>query len=192
MAEPELVADCIGAMSEAVKVPVTIKHRIGIDDQESYESLANFVDTVAKTGCKTFIVHARQAILSGLSPKQNREIPPLCYPKVYQLKQDFANLEIIINGGIKSLEEAEEHLKKVDGVMIGREAYHNPFVLAEVDSRFYGASPRGVSRFQIVQALLPLHRRRAFSRYSTSTHRTSYPWTISWTAARKVVASLSE
>ncbi|TQV81456.1 tRNA dihydrouridine(20/20a) synthase DusA [Aliikangiella coralliicola] len=155
MAEPELVAECIGVMSAAVNIPVTIKHRTGIDDEDSYESLANFVKTVAEVGCQTFIIHARQAILSGLSPKQNREIPPLCYPKVYQIKQEFPNLEVIINGGVKTLQEAEAHLQHVDGVMIGREAYHNPFILAEVDSKFYGESSEPFSRLQVARALLP-------------------------------------
>jgi len=155
MAEPELVAECISAMAEVVKIPVTVKHRIGIDELDSYEHLANFVATVAGSGCHTFVVHARKAILSGLSPKQNRQIPPLVYPMVYRLKQDFADLEIIINGGITTLDEAQQHLQHVDGVMIGREAYHNPFILAEVDSRFYGAVTQPLSRIEIIQNLLP-------------------------------------
>jgi len=155
MAEPELVADCISAMSAEVNIPVTVKHRIGIDDLDSYEHLANFVEVVAKSGCQTFIVHARKAILSGLSPKQNRTVPPLVYPMVYRLKQDFSHLEVIINGGINSLDEAEEHLQHVDGVMIGREAYHNPFILAGVDSRFYGAESSNITRVNVLQKFLP-------------------------------------
>ena len=155
MAEPELVAECIDAMQAKVDIPVTVKHRIGIDDLDSYELLARFVDIVRASGCETFIVHARKAILSGLSPKQNREIPPLTYPTVYQLKQDFPELEIIINGGITSLQQAEEHLQKVDGVMIGREAYHNPFILSTVDQQYYGDTAEVKTREQIVEQLIP-------------------------------------
>lgn len=155
MAEPHLVAECVAAMQNAVKVPVTVKHRIGIDHLDSYELLCSFVDTVRQTGCKTFIVHARKAILSGLSPKENRDIPPLNYPLVYQLKKDFPDLEIIINGGVKTLEEADNHLGQVDGVMIGREAYHNPYILAEVDRRFYGDDHSVLSRMDIAHQLLP-------------------------------------
>ncbi len=138
MAHPVLVADCIKAMQDAVSIPVTVKHRIGIDDMEDYAGLATFVQIVAATGCKTFIVHARKAWLKGLSPKENREIPPLNYNMVYRLKADFPDLEILINGGITTLDDSAEHLQKIDGVMIGREAYHNPYLLANVDSRFYG------------------------------------------------------
>lgn len=137
MAEPDLVADCIKAMQDACDIDVTVKHRIGIDDLDSYEHMTHFVDTVANTGCSTFIVHARKAILQGLSPKENREIPPLRYELVYQLKKDFPNLEIIINGGIKTHAQCDEHLQHVDGVMLGREAYHNPWVLADVDSLYF-------------------------------------------------------
>lgn len=155
MAEPELVAECIDAMQSAVNIPVTVKHRIGIDDLDSYELLNHFVKTVKAAGCKTFIVHARKAILSGLSPKQNREIPPLTYPFVYQLKQDFPDLEIVINGGITSLEQADSHLEQVDGVMIGREAYHNPYILADVDSRYFGCNKEKQSREEILTKFLP-------------------------------------
>lgn len=138
MAHPQLVADCIKAMQDACDIEVTIKHRIGIDDIDSYEHMRNFVATVAETGCKSFTVHARKAILQGLSPKENRDIPPLQYPLVYQLKQEFPELEIIINGGIKTHEECDEHLKQVDGVMLGREAYHNPGILMQADERYFG------------------------------------------------------
>jgi len=137
MAEPELVSDCIKAMQDAVNIPVTIKHRIGIDDMEDYADMRRFVEAVAKTGCSTFIVHARKAWLQGLSPKANREVPPLRYPLVHQLKQEFPELEIIINGGLKSLDDCEQQLREVDGVMVGREAYSNPYLLAEVDQRIY-------------------------------------------------------
>jgi tRNA-dihydrouridine synthase A len=119
-------------MQAAVKIPVTVKHRIGIDDLDDYEHLVNFVDTVAKTGCQTFIVHARIAILSGLSPKENREVPPLRYEDVYQIKREFPQLEIHLNGGVKTVAEIKQHWQHTDGVMIGREAYHNPYLLAEV------------------------------------------------------------
>ncbi|HEX6592452.1 MAG TPA: tRNA dihydrouridine(20/20a) synthase DusA [Moraxellaceae bacterium] len=131
MAEPKLVAECIAAMQAAVKIPVTVKHRIGIDNLDDYEHLETFVRTVAATGCQTFVVHARIAILSGLSPKENREIPPLRYEDVYRLKREFPQLEIHINGGIKTVDEIREHWQHTDGVMVGREAYHNPWLLAE-------------------------------------------------------------
>lgn len=131
MAEPDLVAECIDAMQAAVKIPVTVKHRIGIDNLDDYEHLEKFVRTVAATGCQTFIVHARIAILAGLSPKENREIPPLRYEDVYRLKREFPQLEIHINGGIKTVAEIAEHWQHTDGVMVGREAYHNPWLLAQ-------------------------------------------------------------
>jgi tRNA-dihydrouridine synthase A len=155
MAEPELVAECVAAMNQAVKIPVTVKCRIGIDDRDSYEELVYFIDTVAKAGCDTFIVHARKAWLSGLSPKQNRDIPPLRYDVVYQLKKDYPQLNIIINGGITTLEQTETMLEQVDGVMVGREAYQNPYLLAEVDQRIYGADYAPVSRRQVVELLIP-------------------------------------
>lgn len=153
MAEPELVADCISAMQSRVKIPVTVKHRLGIDGHESWEELEHFVRTVASTGCRHFIVHARIAILAGLSPKENREIPPLKYDWVYRLKKEFPDLVIAINGGIKTAEEAYTHLQHVDGVMIGREAYHNPFVLAEMAQRIWGDELP--SRHAILENYLP-------------------------------------
>lgn len=155
MAEPQLVADCIKAMQDACGIDVTVKHRIGIDDIDSYEHMAHFVEKIASTGCTTFIVHARKAILKGLSPKENRDIPPLRYELVHQLKQDFPDLEIIINGGIKTHEECAEHLSQVDGVMIGREAYHNPWLLASVDSRYYNASNSFEDRHSVIKAFMP-------------------------------------
>lgn len=140
MNEPQLVADCVKAMRDAVAVPVTVKHRIGVDAVEDYAFVRDFVGTVAEAGCETFVVHARNAILKGLSPKENREIPPLKYDYAYRLKRDFPSLEIVINGGITTLDEVAQHLEHVDGVMLGREAYHNPYVLAEVDARFYGST----------------------------------------------------
>jgi tRNA-dihydrouridine synthase A len=131
MAEPQLVAECVSAIKAAVKIPVTVKHRLGIDKHEDYSFVRDFVETVAKAGCTTFIVHARNAILKGLSPKENREVPPLKYGYVYRLKQDFPALTIVINGGIASREEIPAHLQHVDGVMIGRAAYHNPWLLAD-------------------------------------------------------------
>ncbi|WP_374087838.1 tRNA dihydrouridine(20/20a) synthase DusA [Methylomicrobium lacus] len=163
MAEPELVAECVAAMRQAVSIPVTVKSRIGIDDRDSYEELTGFIGTVAEAGCETFIVHARKAWLKGLSPKQNREVPPLRYDTVYRLKQDFPNLQIVLNGGITTLEQAEEVLGNgVDGVMVGREAYHNPYILADVDRRLYGASAEAVTRAEIIENLLPyIERQRA-------------------------------
>ncbi len=151
MAEPELVADCIAAMRNAVKIPVTVKHRIGIDDMEDYAGLENFVRTIAATGCDTFIVHARKAWLKGLSPKENREVPPLQYDKVCQLKQNFPHLNIIINGGITTLAQSQTLLQQVDGVMVGREAYSNPYLLAAVDQEIYGCLTPVVSRDQVME-----------------------------------------
>ncbi|WP_433847675.1 tRNA dihydrouridine(20/20a) synthase DusA [Acinetobacter proteolyticus] len=159
MAEPNLVAECIHSMQKAVSIPVTVKHRIGIDDMQSYEEMLHFVDTVAATGCTHFIVHARIAILQGLSPKENREVPPLRYDDVYRLKQERPHLTIEINGGIKTFEETQQHLQHVDGVMIGREAYHNPYLLAEVGQLWNLEAP---DRFEIMQQMMPyIHQRVA-------------------------------
>lgn len=158
MAEADLVAQCIASMQQAVDIPVTIKHRIGIDDMQSYEEMLHFVDTIAATGCQHFVVHARIALLQGLSPKENREVPPLRYEDVYRLKQERPNLYIEINGGIKTLEESKIHLQHVDGVMIGREAYHNPYLLAEL-GELYGLTHRP-DRFEIMQQMLPYFEQR--------------------------------
>ncbi|EPF75016.1 tRNA-dihydrouridine(20/20a) synthase [Acinetobacter gyllenbergii] len=159
MAEPNLVAECIHSMQKAVSIPVTVKHRIGIDDMHSYEEMLHFVDTVAATGCTHFIVHARIAILQGLSPKENREVPPLRYDDVYRLKQERPHLTIEINGGIKTFEETQQHLQYVDGVMIGREAYHNPYLLAEMGQLWNLEAP---DRFEIMQQMMPyIHQRVA-------------------------------
>ncbi|MFG0451624.1 tRNA dihydrouridine(20/20a) synthase DusA [Shewanella sp. YQ_9] len=155
MEEPELVAHCVDAMRQKVDIPVTVKTRIGIDDKDSYEFLCDFITKVSAAGCDTFIVHARKAWLQGLSPKENREIPPLDYPRVYQLKQDFPGLHISINGGIKSFEEMHTHLAQLDGVMVGREAYQNPYLLAEVDQKIFGLDSQVMSRDQVVDAMLP-------------------------------------
>ena len=155
MAEPLLVADCIKAMQDACDIDVTIKHRIGIDELDSYEYMHSFVQKVAATGCTTFIVHARKAILQGLSPKENREVPPLRYEEVYRLKKEFPNLEILINGGIQTYEQCDTHLQYVDGVMLGREAYHNPWILAQVDSRYFNQENPCSSRTQALQNYLP-------------------------------------
>jgi tRNA-dihydrouridine synthase A len=155
MVEPKLVADCVKAMCDATDIDVSIKHRIGIDDVDTYGFVRDFVGTVAEAGCKIFIVHARNAILKGLSPKENREIPPLKYDFVYQLKRDFPELEIIINGGIRTVEEIDEHLKYLDGVMIGREAYHNPWLLSVFDELYYGDAQQPKSRLQVVESMLP-------------------------------------
>ncbi|MBP2845879.1 tRNA dihydrouridine(20/20a) synthase DusA [Dickeya oryzae] len=156
MAEAQLVADCVTAMRERVSIPVTVKTRIGIDDQDSYEFLCDFIRTVSEQGgCDTFIVHARKAWLSGLSPKENREIPPLDYPRVYQLKRDFPSLTLAINGGIKTLAEAKQHLEHVDGVMVGREAYQNPGMLAQVDRDLFDATSVVPNQAAVVQAMYP-------------------------------------
>jgi tRNA-dihydrouridine synthase A len=155
MAEPELVRDCLGAMREAVRLPVTVKCRIGIDDQDEEEDFARFVDIVSQAGVAVFIVHARKAWLKGLSPRENREIPPLNYSRVYRLKQRRPELEIVINGGIASLDEAGAHLEHVDGVMLGRAAYQTPWVLGEVDSRLFGAPAAVQARGDAVARMKP-------------------------------------
>jgi tRNA-dihydrouridine synthase A len=155
MLEPQRVADCVAAMRARVNVPVTVKTRIGVDHQDSYEALAGFVQLLAEAGIERLIVHARKAWLQGLSPRQNREVPPLCYDRVYQLKRDFPQLSVHINGGITTLAEAAQHLRNVDGVMIGRAAYHNPYLLAEVGRQFMGDSAPAPSRHRIVERLLP-------------------------------------
>lgn len=153
MAEPTIVADCVKAMQAGVDIPVTVKSRIGIDDMDEYEDLSRFIDTVANAGCDTFIVHARKAWLQGLSPKQNREVPPLIYDRVYQLKQEFPQLHISINGGVTTLADAQTHLEHIDGVMIGREAYANPYMLSAVDGMLYGDNSAVLSRAEIVQKM---------------------------------------
>lgn len=155
MAEPDLVGDCIAAMGAAVAVPVTVKCRIGIDDQDAEEALAGFVETVAQAGCRTFVVHARKAWLQGLSPKENRDIPPLDYERVYRLKTSRPDLTIVINGGITSLGETQAHLSHVDGVMLGRAAYQNPYLLADVDQRFFGEERPVPTRREIIEQLIP-------------------------------------
>jgi tRNA-dihydrouridine synthase A len=154
MRQPERVADCVAAMKKSTELPVTVKCRIGVDDSKEYEFLKRFVSTIAEADCDTFIVHARKAWLQGLSPKENREIPPLHYDVVYRLKQEFPHLTIVINGGITTLEECEEHLRHVDGVMLGREAYDNPYLLAQVDQRLFGATAPVPTRADIVNALM--------------------------------------
>jgi tRNA-dihydrouridine synthase A len=155
MAEPELVAECVAAMKSSVSIPVTVKSRIGIDEMDSYDELADFISKVSSAGCSSFILHARIAILKGLSPKQNREVPPLNYQRVYDIKQNFPDLEIIINGGIKNLAEAHEHIKYVDGVMLGREAYQHPYILSSVDQEFFNEQAQIPERLNILNHFLP-------------------------------------
>lgn len=155
MGKPNLVADCVKAMMDSCDIPVTVKHRIGIDHMESYEQLLAFIEPVAAAGCSVFIVHARKAWLQGLSPKENREIPPLNYPWVYQLKKDFPHLTIVVNGGIQTIEECQDHLDHVDGVMLGREAYQNPWMLAQVDEALFGMDSPLKSRDDVIAELLP-------------------------------------
>jgi tRNA-dihydrouridine synthase A len=149
--EPDLVAECVAAMQAVVNIPITVKTRIGVDDLDSYAYLSQFFTKLMQAGCKVFIVHARKAWLKGLSPKENREIPPLNYPFVHQLKRDFPQLEIIINGGIKSYQTIKEQLNHIDGVMLGREIYSNPYILAEVDRDFYGSKDCPLSRYEILE-----------------------------------------
>lgn len=155
MAEPELVARCIQSMRNATSLPVTVKCRIGIDDKDSAEFLQNFIATVANSGCDTFIIHARIAILSGLSPKENREVPPLNYARVFDVKKRFPELEIIINGGIKDMDTIDELGSKVDGVMVGREAYQNPFLLSQVDSVVFGDTADRLTRLAYLENYIP-------------------------------------
>jgi tRNA-dihydrouridine synthase A len=155
MAEPALVADCVKAIRDAVALPVTVKHRVGIDAVEDYAFVRDFVGTVAEAGASVFLVHARNAILKGLSPKQNREVPPLKYDHVYALKKDFQELTIVINGGMTTHETIATQLERVDGVMIGRTAYHHPWLLAEAEAYVFGEPASQRARAEIVEALVP-------------------------------------
>lgn len=155
MAEPALVADCVAAMRNQVSIPVTVKSRIGIDDQEDYADLYRFIDTVNQAGCCVFIIHARKAWLKGLSPKQNREIPPLRYDLVGEIKKAFPQLSIVLNGGIETLEAAQQHLQTFDGVMLGRSIYHNPYLLAQVDAMVFQQPSEIPERVAIIESLLP-------------------------------------
>ena len=155
MAKPKLVADCVNAMANAVEVPVTVKCRTGIDDLDSQSRLLEFIATVSSAGCRTFIIHARKAILSGLSPKENREIPPLHYGRVLSVKENFPELEIVINGGITTFSDANCFLRTVDGVMIGREAYQNPFFLAKVDEYFFNSPAIRKERAEYLEEYIP-------------------------------------
>jgi tRNA-dihydrouridine synthase A len=155
MAEPDLVASCVSAMAGAVSVPVTVKCRIGIDEQDAESDFRHFIDTVATSGCRVFVVHARKAWLKGLSPKENREIPPLDYARVYRLKAERPDLTIILNGGITTLDDCEQHLRHADGVMLGRAAYHDPYLLADADRRLFGAAEPPVTRRAALERLIP-------------------------------------
>jgi tRNA-dihydrouridine synthase A len=155
MLKPELVAECIAAMRQVVKIPVTVKCRIGVDEKDSYEELKHFIKTIAATGCDVFIIHARKAWLNGLSPKQNREIPPLKYEVVRDIKKDFPQLTIVVNGGIGDLSQVEEHLQHVDGAMIGREAYTNPYFLAEIEKKIFSTDADIVTRHEVIAKLIP-------------------------------------
>jgi len=154
MKEPILVSECIKAMQEATSLPITVKCRIGVDENDSYEFLQNFTESITNPKMRTLIVHARIAILKGLSPRQNRSVPPLKYEHVYQLKKDFPNLEIVINGGIQNLDESVQHLKKVDGVMLGRSAYDNPMITSQVDELIFNSNPKTCERQKILKNYL--------------------------------------
>lgn len=158
MLDPPQVAECVSAMREAVRIPITVKCRIGVDERDSYAELQNFIEQVSKAGTEVFIIHARKAWLQGLSPKENREIPPLQYDVVYQIKRDFPHLTIVINGGIKTISDIEEHLPHVDGVMIGREAYSNPYFLAHIEQQFFAESDDDhalIAREKVIENFLP-------------------------------------
>ena len=159
MLEPDLVADCVAAMRAAVAIPVTVKTRLGVDNQDSYEAFSAFVGRVAEAGCGVFVVHARKAWLSGLSPKENREVPELRYEWVYRIKRENPGLCIVLNGGVDRLEAVDEHLRQVDGVMLGRAAYHDPWLLAQLQQRLFGA-PGAASREAAVEALTAYLRRQ--------------------------------
>jgi tRNA-dihydrouridine synthase A len=161
MAEPALVADCVKAMADAVAIPVTVKHRIGIDREQSYAFVRDFVGAVAEAGCGVFIAHARNAWLKGLSPKENREVPPLRYEIVYRLKLDFPHLIIVLNGGVTADEQIAEHLRHVDGVMLGREAYHHPWMMSGWDARFLGGQPCARTPGEVEQAMVAYMQREA-------------------------------
>jgi len=167
MAEPQLVADCVKAMVDVVSVPVTVKHRIGIDKTESYDFVRDFVGAVAEAGCHVFIVHARNAWLKGLSPKENREVPPLRYELVHRLKREFPQLTIVVNGGISTGAQVATQLAQLDGVMVGREAYHNPWWLAEWDAAYYGGAPSGLTR-EAVEAQMVDYMVREAAEHGTS------------------------
>ena len=151
MKEPELVAQCVEAMIERCSIPITVKHRIGIDDMESYDQLSDFVSLISQKGCQHFIVHARKAWLTGLSPKENRTIPPLNYPWVHQLKKDFPKLKFTINGGIETCKDIAEHLDQVDGVMLGRSIYHNPFLLEQIEVEIFKSKESTLDREHILR-----------------------------------------
>lgn len=169
MLEPERVADCMAAMRQAVKVPVTAKHRLGVDELEDYRYVARFVERLAVVGIEVFIIHARKAYLKGLSPAENRTVPPLRYEWVYRLKQDFPYLTIVLNGGVRNLDEAQAHLAQVDGVMLGRAVYENPFVLEQADRKLFGLE-RSTTRLEVAQGML---------RYAEAQHEQGTPlWAI--------------
>jgi len=155
MQHPELVANCVSAMQSACTIPVTVKCRIGIDDQDEESALQDFVGQLVDAGCRSLSVHARKAWLQGLSPKENRDIPPLNYQRVYRLKQDFSDLEVVINGGIHDMQQIRNHLRFVDGVMIGREVYHNPWLLARIDREIFGEEPNFITPIDALEALYP-------------------------------------
>ena len=168
MLEPDLVAECLAAMKNSVNIPVSIKCRLGVDNHEEYEFLYNFVSIVKQSGIKVFIIHARNGILKGLSPRQNRNIPPLKYDYVYRLKKDFPDLEIIINGGIKNLDDSQMHLEKVDGVMIGRAAYDNPFMLKDIEPRFYNVDSSTNSKKEVLNQYLEYVERQIHNGHNLS------------------------
>ena len=189
MAEPTLVAACVAAMADASALPVTVKCRIGIDDQDAEESLDRFIDRVAEAGCNTFIVHARKAWLKGLSPKENRDVPPLDYGRVVRLKQRLPDLEIVLNGGIESFTGALSHLPGFDGVMLGRAAYADPYLLAEVDRALFGATETPPSRSPAANAVTPFAARVGFVEKSRFIAAMNDPGTAGTSIGNENVAS---
>jgi tRNA-dihydrouridine synthase A len=155
MLSPQVVSECVSAMKAVVKIPVTVKCRIGVDEKDSYDDLTYFIESVSKAGCDVFIIHARKAWLNGLSPKQNREVPPLRYDVVAQVKRDFPKLTIILNGGIKTISGIDEQLQFVDGVMIGREAYSNPYFLADIEAKYFSSTESILSREDVIEKFIP-------------------------------------
>ena len=192
MVDPDLVAQCVAAMQAAVEVPVTVKTRIGVDDHDSYEFLADFVATVAAAGCGTFIVHARKAILQGLSPRQNRTIPPLRYDVVHRLKADFPRLRLVINGGLTTLDDIAEQLGRVDGVMLGRKAAEDPYFLAQVQARFFGtaAADPGPRRAAVVRSMYEYARREAGAGVKRASCHATHAWPLPRPAGSQRLASI--
>ena len=192
MAAPRQVADCVSAMREAVDIPVTVKTRIGIDDSDSEEFFRTFIGTVAAAGCRTFIVHARVAMLEGLSPKENRSVPPLNYPRVYALKRDRPELTVILNGGVTSIDQCRAHLRRVDGVMIGRQAYQHPWLLAELEAELGGPGAPPASRTEVAARMIDYVEREIARGCAAQAHYPAHAGPLRRPARCSRVATLSQ